>query len=155
MYQSTCVNLKFCDVLKSEVRKLHFGTPLKVPRKKAEFYDEFLSIYWQDEADCGLSDYENYRDYNIDDFIHIESEDDEVISRKVMIDRFKDIKRFVDIASKYGDSLIIKGANYEFPACSLMSVMSLVDLSESVRIMFPESYEEDIENDFAEWLCEM
>lgn len=133
---------------------MHFGTPLKVPRK-AEFYQDFLTLYWQDEANCGLSDYENYRDYDIDDFIHIESESSEMVSRRVMIDRFKDIKRFVDIASKYGDDLIIKGVNYEFPACSLMSVMSLVDLSDSVRIMFPEEYVESVETDFAEWLCEV
>lgn len=133
---------------------MHFGTPLKVPRKKAEFYQDFLALYWQDEANCGLSDYENYRDYDINEFMHIEGDDTEMVSRRILIEKYKDIKRFVDIASKYGDDLIIKGINYEFPACSLMSVMSLVDLSDSVRIMFPEEYIEDIETDFAEWLCE-
>lgn len=91
----------------------------------------------------------------INEFMHIEGDDTEMVSRRILIEKYKDIKRFVDIASKYGDDLIIKGVNYEFPACSLMSVMSLIDLSDSVRIMFPEEYIEDIKIDFAEWLCEV
>jgi hypothetical protein len=136
------------------VKKLQFGTPLKVPRK-AEFYQDFLALYWQDEANCGLSDFSSYEDYDINEFMHIEGDDTEMVSRRILIEKYKDIKRFVDIASKYGDDLIIKGINYEFPACSLMSVMSLVDLSDSVRIMFPEEYIESVETDFAEWLCEV
>ena len=134
---------------------MHFGTPLKVPRKKAEFYQDFLTLYWQDEADCGLSDYPTSTNYCTEFYENnYILEENEMVSRKIFIERYKDIKRFVDIASRYGDDLIIKGQNYEFPACSLMSVMSLVDLSESVKIQFPESYIEDIENDLAEWLCE-
>lgn len=135
---------------------MHFGTPLKVPRKKAEFYQDFLTLYWQDEANCGLSDFSSYEDYDINEFMHIDEGDDtKMVSRRILIEKYKDIKRFVDIASKYGDDLIIKGINYEFPACSLMSVMSLVDLSDSVKIMFPEEYTESVETDFEEWLCEM
>lgn len=120
-------------------------------QRKTEFYQDFFDIYWEDEADCGLSDYpistEKCEIYN---FVE---DDNTMVSKRIQIIEVKDIKRFVDIASKYGDDLIIKGANYEFPACSLMSVMSLVDLSDSVKIQFPEEYIEDIENDFAEWLC--
>ena len=53
---------------------MHFGTPLKVPRKKAEFYQDFMTLYWQDEANCGLSDYENYRDYALNRILDYEKQ---------------------------------------------------------------------------------
>ena len=77
-----------------------------------------------------------------------------VITKRISIETYKDIKDFVALASKYGDNLIIKSKNYSFPACSLMSVMSLVDLSDTVKIQFDDNevYEDDIMFDFGKWI---
>lgn len=75
-----------------------------------------------------------------------------MISVNVKVETYKDIKDFVQLASKYGDDLVIKNRTYEFPACSLMSVMSLVDLSETVKIKFDESIYKDVIADFSKWI---
>lgn len=137
--------------------------PRQSPRltTKRELYYELIDEYWADERGSGCSDgfmYNSICDgtkYNeIEESfceLHI-VEDKEMISRKIMVERYKDIKDFVNRASRYGDDLIIKGHNYEFPASSLMSVMSLVDISDGVKIMFPENRVEEIENDFCQWI---
>lgn len=120
---------------------------------KREFYQDFMDIYWSDEYDNGCSDNASYHKNNFD--VRIERdimEERKMISRKIKIDRVSDIKRFVDKGTKYGDSLILKGINYEFPACSLMSVMSLVDLSQSVKMMFSDDLLDNVLEDFAEWI---
>lgn len=75
-----------------------------------------------------------------------------MIYKKIRIENYTDIKKFVDIAAKYGDDLMIKGRNYEFPACSLMSVMSLVDLSDEVKVQFADDIEEQVVQDIGQWM---
>lgn len=77
-----------------------------------------------------------------------------MITKRITIDTYKDIKSFVTFASKYGDDLVIKGCNYTFPACSLMSVMSLVDLSDVVKIQFTDEIESEVLKDFEKWIIE-
>ena len=129
---------------------------LKIPwrqKMKQEFYRDFMDIYWSDEFDNGCSDnvpfYREAREtYDNDEFW----EDYDMISRIIKIEFYKDIKNFVDLSSKYGDDLVVRGRNYEFPACSLMSVMSLVDLSDGVKIQFPECQLDNILKDFGKWM---
>ena len=75
-----------------------------------------------------------------------------MIYRRIKIENYTDIKKFVYIAVKYGDNLMIKGRNYEFPACSLMSVMSLVDLSDEVKVMFADDIKEEVIQDISQWI---
>ena len=77
-----------------------------------------------------------------------------MITRRITINTYNDIKSFVALASKYGDNLVIKGRNYTVPACSLMSVMSLVDLSDEVKIQFEDEVAEGVIDDFKEWIVE-
>lgn len=126
---------------------------------KKELYYELIDEYWSDEKGSGCSDGFMYN-YGYDEMQYDEErfyglyvvEESNMISRKIMVEKYKDIKDFVNRASRYGDDLIIKGHNYEFPASSLMSVMSLVDISDGVKIMFPENIVEEIENDFCQWI---
>lgn len=74
--------------------------------------------------------------------------------KRITINTYKDIKSFVALASKYGDDLVIKGRNYIFPACSLMSVMSLVDLSDEVKIQFDDAISDGVLDDFKGWIVE-
>lgn len=74
--------------------------------------------------------------------------------KRITINTYKDIKSFVALASKYGDDLVIKGRNYTFPACSLMSVMSLVDLSDEVKIQFDDAIADGVLDDFKGWIVE-
>lgn len=135
--------------------------PRQSPRltTKKELYYELIDEYWADERGSGCSDGFMYS-YEYNEMKYDEEEpyglyvveESNMISRKIVIEKYKDIKDFVDLASKYGDDLIIKGQNYEFPASSLMSVMSLVDISDGVKVVFPESRVHEIENDFCRWI---
>ena len=75
-----------------------------------------------------------------------------MISRKIKITTYCDIKDFVSLASKYGEGLIIKKGSYTFPACSLMSLLSLVDVSDGCKIYFADYDLSDIEKDFTPWI---
>lgn len=126
---------------------------------KRDFYKDFLDIYWGDEYENGCSDttpcQEDDRDYIKSRYGDLRLEVCPVIiTKRISIETYKDIKDFVALASKYGDNLIIKSKNYSFPACSLMSVMSLVDLSDTVKIQFDDNevYEDDIMFDFGKWI---
>lgn len=129
---------------------------------KEEFYQDFFDIYWNDEYENGCSDAMSCQEQDKDRVGYIEGRYGDlrvevnpmVASRRVMIETYKDIKQFVTIASKYGDDLIVKSGHYSFPACSLMSVMSLVDLSETVKIQFAGSIEEQVLLDFDKWIVE-
>lgn len=125
-------------------------------RIKQEFYEDFLTIYWSDDIQlCDSATIPYY--YKQDETANIDEdellEDCEMI-KKIKINTYNDIKKFVAVATKYGDDLIIKGRNYTFPACSLMSVMSLVDLSDEVKIQFNESICADVLTDFGKWIVD-
>lgn len=77
-----------------------------------------------------------------------------MIYRKIRIENYIDIKQFVDMASKYGDKLMIQGRNCEFPACSLMSVMSLVDLSDKVKVRFTDDIKNAVIEDIKQWVVD-
>lgn len=77
-----------------------------------------------------------------------------MISKKIKIQTYNEIKEFVNIASKYGEGLIIKKGSYTFPACSLMSLLSLVDVSDGCKIYFDEINEQEITTDFNTYFVE-
>lgn len=77
-----------------------------------------------------------------------------MISKKIKIQTYNEIKEFVNIASKYGEGLIIKKGSYTFPACSLMSLLSLVDVSDGCKIYFDEINEQEIATDFNSYFVE-
>lgn len=72
-------------------------------------------------------------------------------SVKISIQTYSDIKDFVALASKYGENLIIKKGSYTFPACSLMSLLSLVDINDGCKLYYSEIDEREIETDFSKW----
>ena len=73
------------------------------------------------------------------------------MKRTVEIVTIKDIKDFVGAASKYGDGIVVKTERYVVPACSLMGMMSL-DLSKPFQIVFDDNLEDEVENDFKNWM---
>ena len=38
------------------------------------------------------------------------------------------------------------------PACSLMSILSLIDISSGAKLVFDEDWEENVIADFGEWI---
>lgn len=76
------------------------------------------------------------------------------ITRKVQLITYKDIKDFVSVATKYGDDLKIKGQKCKFPACSLISVLSLLDLEKPIKIEFYEDKLQEVNYDFDDWIIE-
>lgn len=124
-------------------------------KERQKFYEDFFDIYFADEIKMSESETlpyyresKKYNDYNTE----YEMEEFEMMNKRIQINNYNDIKAFVALASKYGDNLMIKGRNYEFPACSLMSVMSLVDLSNEIKIQFSETICSDILTDFDKWI---
>ena len=73
--------------------------------------------------------------------------------KKIEFITIDDIKEFVDIASRYGDTLCVKSQHYIVPACSLIGVMSL-DLSKPVKLSFENELVSAISLDFKKWLLE-
>lgn len=73
------------------------------------------------------------------------------MTRKIKIDKITDVKKFVEIATKYGDDLIVKSETTTCPACSLMSILSLIDISSGAKLVFDEGWEENVIADFGEW----
>lgn len=73
------------------------------------------------------------------------------MTRKIKIDKITDVKKFVEIATKYGDNLIVKNKTTTCPACSLMSILSLIDISSGAKLVFDEDWEENVIADFGEW----
>ena len=74
-----------------------------------------------------------------------------IVVKKIKLETISDIKEFVNVASRYGDSLALKSGNYIVPACSIMSVISL-DLTNPVKLCFDESIISAIMLDFKEWI---
>jgi hypothetical protein len=72
--------------------------------------------------------------------------------KRIKIDTISDVKEFVARAEKFGDGLIVKGNSSACPACSLMSMLSLVDVSGGARMTFDDDLLDDVENDFAPWI---
>lgn len=73
------------------------------------------------------------------------------MKRIVEIVTIKDIKDFVNTAIKYGDQITVKTGQYVVPACSLMGMMSL-DLTKPFQIVFDDSLENSIDDDFKDWI---
>ena len=73
------------------------------------------------------------------------------MKRIVEIVTIKDIKDFVNTAIKYGDQITVKTGQYVVPACSLMGMMSL-DLTKPFQIVFDDSLENNVDNDFKDWI---
>ena len=73
------------------------------------------------------------------------------MTKRIKIDKITDVKKFVEVATKYGDNLIVKGETTTCPACSLMSILSLIDISNGAKLVFDDEQEESINVDFSEW----
>lgn len=73
------------------------------------------------------------------------------MKRTVELITIKDIKDFVNVARKYGDEIVVKTGQYVVPACSLMGMMSL-DLSKPFQLVFDESLECGVDEDFKSWI---
>lgn len=71
----------------------------------------------------------------------------------IKLEKFNDILKFVNLASKY-NNLDVRSGRYVVSANSLMGVLSL-DLDNPIRLSFIADYEEDIRNDFSEWIVEV
>ncbi len=74
------------------------------------------------------------------------------MTKKIKIDVISDVKEFVARAEKYGDNIIVKGVNSACPACSLMSMLSLVDVSNGAKIVFNEHLLSEVLKDFSPWI---
>lgn len=73
------------------------------------------------------------------------------MTRRIKINAINEIKKFVSRAEKYGDGLIVKSDTSACPACSLMSILSLIDISNGAKLVFDDEIVSKIDADFSEW----
>lgn len=71
---------------------------------------------------------------------------------KLMLDKIIDVKEFCALADKYPNLDLVTG-KYRVAATSLMGIFSL-DLTNPVKLEYPEEYHNDIIKDFEKWIVE-
>lgn len=69
---------------------------------------------------------------------------------KVKLETISDVQKFVNATSKY-PNLDLHSGHYIVPANSLIGIFSL-DLTKPIKLSYPEDYENQIREDFVEWI---
>lgn len=70
----------------------------------------------------------------------------------IMLEKIIDVKEFCGLAEKYPNLDLVTG-KYRVAATSLMGIFSL-DLTNPIKLEYPEEYHDDIIKDFEKWIVE-